>query len=283
MVDGRGGSSLVRRDWLSSGDVTIKEALMKAFIPLRRRLTYANVMATVAFFFALTGASMAGVKYIAAGDAIPATSDLAGSYGDPKIADGKVTTDKVADGAITSSKIASNAVTSGALAVGSVSGGALAGKVVTSEKIAEGAIVGEKLANDSVASWNIKANAVITSSIAEGAVDTADIASDAVTSSQIADGSVTGADISYTRVQNSTDINGDDYKNVTVECPGGKVVSGGGFQMNGTTDDMHKVTVLSSQPLTPPGSEATKWAVDAEEIAGQEATTWGITVFAVCT
>jgi len=62
---------------------------------LRRRLSYANVIATLALFFALTGASLAGVKYIVAGDPIPATSDLAGStYGNPVIAAGKITTAK---------------------------------------------------------------------------------------------------------------------------------------------------------------------------------------------
>ena len=72
---------------------------------LRRTLSYANVMATLALFFALTGASMAGVKYITASDTIPATSDLAESpYGNPLIAAGKVTSPKIADGAITTSK-----------------------------------------------------------------------------------------------------------------------------------------------------------------------------------
>jgi hypothetical protein len=76
------------------------------FQGLRGRLSYANVMATVAFFFALTGASMAGVKYLAAGDVIPASSDLAGStYGNPLITAGKVATGKLADGAVTSSKL----------------------------------------------------------------------------------------------------------------------------------------------------------------------------------
>jgi hypothetical protein len=78
---------------------------------MRDRLTYANVMATLAFFFALTGASFAGVKYITTGDTIPSTSDLGGStYGNPLIGAGKVTTGKIADGAITSAKFNSSAL-----------------------------------------------------------------------------------------------------------------------------------------------------------------------------
>jgi len=80
------------------------------FHRLRGRLSYANVMATLAFFFALTGGAMAGVKYISANDPIPSPSDLAGStYGNPVIAAGKVTSAKIADGAITSSKFDSAA------------------------------------------------------------------------------------------------------------------------------------------------------------------------------
>src|SRR4051794_10250812 len=79
------------------------------FRGLRRRLSYANVMATLAFFFALTGGSMAATKYLSASDPINA-GDLAGStYGNPVIAPLTVTTGKIADGAITSAKFASGA------------------------------------------------------------------------------------------------------------------------------------------------------------------------------
>ena len=84
---------------------------MKKVSGLGRRLSYANVMATLAFFFALTGGAMAGAKFIVAADTIPATSDLAGStYGNPMIAAGKVTSGKIADGVITSSKFNASAI-----------------------------------------------------------------------------------------------------------------------------------------------------------------------------
>jgi hypothetical protein len=82
---------------------------LNRFGGLRRRLSYANVMATLAFFFALTGGAMAATKYLQATDPITA-GDLAGStYGNPLIASGKVTSTKIADGAITSSKFDSSA------------------------------------------------------------------------------------------------------------------------------------------------------------------------------
>jgi len=66
------------------------------FHGLRGRLSYANVMATLALFFALTGGAMATTKYLQATDPITA-GDLAGStYGDPVIADGAITSAKFA-------------------------------------------------------------------------------------------------------------------------------------------------------------------------------------------
>lgn len=76
---------------------------------LGRRLSYANVMATLALFFALTGGAMAAAKVLMSTDTIPAGSDLTGTYGSPLIASGKVTTAKIADGAVTTAKFNSSA------------------------------------------------------------------------------------------------------------------------------------------------------------------------------
>lgn len=77
---------------------------------MRKRLSYANVMATLAFFFALTGGTMAATKYLQANDPIT-QGDLAGStYSNPTIAPVKVTTGKIANGAITSAKFDASAL-----------------------------------------------------------------------------------------------------------------------------------------------------------------------------
>src|SRR5262245_47910930 len=77
-------------------------------------LSYANVVATLAFFFALTGGSMAATKFLQASDPISEGDLAASTYGNPVIAAGKVTTAKIANEAITSAKFASNAVAPGA-------------------------------------------------------------------------------------------------------------------------------------------------------------------------
>jgi hypothetical protein len=61
------------------------------FQGLRGRLSYANVVASLALFFALTGSAAAVNKYLVASDPITA-GDLAGStYGNPVIAAGTIT------------------------------------------------------------------------------------------------------------------------------------------------------------------------------------------------
>jgi len=79
---------------------------------MRRRLSYANVMATLAFFFALTGVAIAGPKYLQATDPIT-NGDLAGStYGSPVIADGAITSSKFNGAAVApdSSKLAGHGI-----------------------------------------------------------------------------------------------------------------------------------------------------------------------------
>ena len=84
---------------------------VRKFRSRERKLTYANVVATLALFFALTGGAWAATsKYLMASDPVT-QGDLAGStYGNPVIAGGKVTTGKIADGAITTSKFDSTAL-----------------------------------------------------------------------------------------------------------------------------------------------------------------------------
>ncbi|WP_203337693.1 hypothetical protein [Nocardioides limicola] len=98
--------------------------------PVRRRLTYANVVSTLALFAALTGGGVATASHLTV-----RTNDIVkGAVTTPKLAGGAVKSGKIAGGAVTSGKLAGGAVTSGKLAGGAVTSGKLANKAVTAAK-----------------------------------------------------------------------------------------------------------------------------------------------------
>ncbi|MDQ3724570.1 MAG: hypothetical protein M3335_01555 [Actinomycetota bacterium] len=78
---------------------------------LRKRLTYANVMSSIAVFFVLTGAT-----------AFAATQLAKNSVGSKQLKKNAVTTAKVNNKAITTGKIKNNAVTGAKIADGAVTG-----------------------------------------------------------------------------------------------------------------------------------------------------------------
>jgi hypothetical protein len=132
---------------------------MEKLVGLRRRLTYANVIATLALFFALTGGAMAGAKFLVATDTIPPSSDLAGStYGNPQIANGKVTTNKIADGAVSNGKLQNSTLSvnagtgltgGGSVALGGSTSLAVADGGIGTNQLADGSVTNAKLANPS--------------------------------------------------------------------------------------------------------------------------------------
>jgi hypothetical protein len=111
---------------------------------MRPRLSYANVVSTLALFIALTGAS-----------AFAASKIANKSVGEPQLRPGAVTADKIRTNAVTAPKIKAQAVKQGKLADGSVTAakltlnsvasGSLAANAVTNEKIAPDVVTGDKI------------------------------------------------------------------------------------------------------------------------------------------
>jgi hypothetical protein len=125
---------------------------------LRPKLTYSNVIASVALFIALGGAAVAA--------------------GMPK---NSVGPRQLKKGAVTAAKIHRGAVTSGKLAPKSVVAGKLGPNAVTPGNIVNGGITTAK----------IGAGAVIASSIKNGVVTANKLANESVTSAKLGKGSVT--------------------------------------------------------------------------------------------
>jgi hypothetical protein len=92
---------------------------------IQSKLTYANVMSTIAIFLILGGATAWAAKKIGTNqlkanaittgkiknEAIDVSKLKANAVTNPKIADGSVTTSKLAEGSVTTDRIASDAVT----------------------------------------------------------------------------------------------------------------------------------------------------------------------------
>ncbi|HTT93766.1 MAG TPA: hypothetical protein VMF55_03785 [Solirubrobacterales bacterium] len=198
---------------------------------IRGRLTYANVMATIAVFIALGGASYAAVK-------LPKNS-----VGTKQIKKEAVTAAKIKNGAVTGSKVnlatfgavpsathattadnaghAETAATAGGAPPTGAAGGDLTGtypkptlaaKAVGTSNLADAAVTTSKLAPAAVASTNLAA----------GAVDAANL------------GSITEATALYT---GTGIIHGPSNLNeLEVQCPTGTRVISGGFQSGTITD-----------------------------------------------
>ncbi len=98
---------------------------------IRKHLTYANVMSSIAVFLVLGGASAYAAKKI----------------GSNQLRGGSVTTAKIKRNAVTTSKIKKNSITTAKIAKGAVTNGKLANGAVTLEKLVPGFVapIAEKL------------------------------------------------------------------------------------------------------------------------------------------
>jgi hypothetical protein len=118
---------------------------------VRRRLTYSNVIATMALFIALGGVAVAATQ-------LPRNS---------------VGTRQIKRGAVTSAKLAKKSVISGKLGPNSVGPGNIGNGAVTTAKLAQGAVIASTIKNSVVTTNKLNNEAVTTPKLAKGAVTAA--------------------------------------------------------------------------------------------------------------
>jgi trimeric autotransporter adhesin len=121
---------------------------------LSRRITYANVMSTLAVFLVLGGATAFAATKIGSAQ-IKANAIVTGkikkeAVTEAKLKAGAVGTAKLAGGAVTAAKLGASAVGAGQLANGSVDGSKLAAGAVGPGNLADGSVGGSKLAAGAV-------------------------------------------------------------------------------------------------------------------------------------
>ncbi len=206
---------------------------------IRKRLTYANVMSSLAVFLVLGGAT-----------AFAAT---------------KIGSNEIKANAIITGKIKKEAVTEGKIKAGAVGNSRLGNGVVSANKLAPNAVTGSTLADNSVTSSKLAENSVISGKIANAAVTSAKLANGAVTAAQLGNGAVNAAQLGSITVQTETvSVASGATGSANVVClPGQRAISGGGAW----SAFVPKLEFLSTRPI--------KSLADVEPMAnGEVATGW---------
>lgn len=214
---------------------------------LRKHLTFANVLACVALFMALSGAAYAATAMLPK-KSVKTTHLANGSVTTLKLRGGAVTTLKLRNGAVTGAKVAPGAIGSGQLANGSVRSGQLGGGVVTEAKLKNGAVTANKIADGAVTGGKLSASLL----------------------GQLV------RNVTYESATSGT--NTEQTKSVTANCPTGKLAIAGGVRLSG---ELASVAVTGSSPFSS-GSQRTGWSGFAHESGGGPYDDWSIEAFAVC-
>jgi hypothetical protein len=198
---------------------------------IRSRLTYANVMASIAVFIALGGTGIAAVSL------------SKNSVGAKQIKTNAVRAAEIKRNAVTGSEIRSNAVAGGDVADGTLG----------SFDLADDNIGSIDLGTDSVGSSELANNSVNSNELGNDAVGLGELANNSVGSAEIVDGSVTEADLMAGLLDHAisvqrTDVALADNTTQAVEASclaGTKGVAGGSSVDQTGSDDIH---LLVSRP-----------------------------------
>lgn len=153
---------------------------------IRGKLTYANVVATIALFLALSGASALAASQLAK-NSVGTKQLKSNAVTAAKIKTGAVTSPKVAAGAIGAAQLANGAVGTSALAPGSVNSSALGNGAVTDGKLTDGSVSTAKLLDGSVTGGKLADGAVSSSKLGDGSVTTTKIPDGSITENKLAD------------------------------------------------------------------------------------------------
>jgi hypothetical protein len=151
---------------------------------VRSKLTYSNVIATMALFIALGGVAVA------------ATQLPRNSVGANQLKRGAVTAAKIRKQAVNSAKLAPKSVINGKLAENSVGPGNIGNGAVTTAKLAANSVIASTIKNSVITTNKLNNEAVTTTKLGKESVATAKLDNESVTSAKLGKGSVTAAKLS---------------------------------------------------------------------------------------
>ncbi len=177
---------------------------------IRKRLTYANVMSTLAVFLVLGG-----------GAAFAATQLGKNTVGTKQLKKNAVTAAKIKGGAINSAKVADGSLTGVDIADGSIGGGDIADLAIGTAKLGDNAVSTAKLGDNAVNSAKVQDKSLKGGDIADLAINTAKLGDNAVNSAKVQDKSLKGGDIADGSIT-GTQISEGTLKNVDAATLNGK-------------------------------------------------------------
>ncbi len=174
---------------------------------IRKRLTYANVTATIALFMALGGAT-----------AIAANQLPRNSVG-PR---------QLQPNAVRTGFLDKNAVRTGKIAFEAVRAGKIAKNAVVTNRLRDGAVTGGKLAGEAVGTGQLRKLAVNTSRLGNESVQTGKIGSGAISTGKIEDDAVTGPKVKESTLdQVPSAAEADKVGGYSAACPAGMAAISG--------------------------------------------------------
>jgi hypothetical protein len=141
---------------------------------VRKRVTYSNVIATMALFIALGGVAVAATQL-------------------PRNSVGKR---QLKRGAVTSAKLAKKSVINGKLGPNSVGPGNIGNGAVTTAKLGASSVIASTIKNSVITTNKLNNEAVTSAKLGKEAVATAKLDNESVTSAKLGKGSVTAAKLS---------------------------------------------------------------------------------------
>jgi len=175
---------------------------------IRTRLTYANVMSTLAVFLVLGG-----------GAAVAATQLGKNTVGTKQLKKNAVTGAKIKNGSVNSAKVADGSLTGTDLADGSIGSGDIANAAIATAKLADGAVGTAKLGD----------NAVNSAKVQDKSLKGGDIVDGSITGTQISEGTLKNVDAAKLNgKESSAYLSSSVYKVETTEN-GGTELSDGTF------------------------------------------------------
>jgi len=144
---------------------------------------------------------------------------------------------------------------------------------VGTAQLRTGAVTNGKLRNQAVTNARIRKNTITSNRIQNGTLIRADFRPGQLEDGAGAPGSpgISGLQ----RVDTATDTSSSGSKTVSVNCPSGKRVIGGGARVTG--GGANRVSIVESFP----DSDGSKWNARANEVVGTSAV-WSLQAYALC-